>query len=71
MNQPVRFTLEDWKGLSGCIASEAKDTRDKRLKRELDRLYARIRNLLEGDRPPTTLKLYRGEDESGDDRGQA
>ncbi len=63
-DQPVRFALEDWKSLGGCIAAEANQARDKRLKRELDRLHARIRGLLEDDRPPSALKIYRGEDES-------
>jgi hypothetical protein len=64
MDQPVRLALDDWKGLGGCIATEANHARDKRLKRELDRLHARIRSLLEDDEPPTSLKIYRGEDES-------
>ena len=62
-DQPVRFALDDWKGLGDYIAAEAKQARDKRLKKELDRLYARICGLLEYDQPPTTLKIYRGEDE--------
>ncbi len=37
--------------------------RDKRLKKELDRLHARIRRLLEDGKPPTPLKIYRGGDE--------
>ena len=62
-DQPVRFTVDDWKGLGDWIAAEANQGRDKRLKKELDRLHARIRNLLEDDKPPTTLKIYRGGDE--------
>ena len=62
-DQPVRFTVEDWTSLVGCIAAAANQARDKRLKKELDRLHARIRNLLEDDKPPTTLKIYRGGDE--------
>jgi len=59
-DQPVRFALDDWKNLIGCIAAEANQARDKRLKKELDRLHARIRSLLEDDKPLTTLKIYRG-----------
>jgi len=62
-NKPVRFALDDWKSLIGCIATEATQARDKRLKKELDRLHARIRSLLEDDKPPTALKIYRGGDE--------
>ena len=46
-DQPVRFALDDWNYLDGCITAEAKDTRDRWLKKELDRLHARIRRLLE------------------------
>ena len=63
-DQPVRFALDDWKGLGDCIAAEANHTRDRRLKKELDRLHARIRKLLDNDEPQTALKIYRGEDES-------
>ena len=66
-DQPVRFALDDWKSLGGCIAAEANHARDKRLKKELDRLHARIRSLLEDDKPPTALKIYRGEEESSKD----
>jgi hypothetical protein len=62
-DQPVRFTLEDWTGLGDSIAAEANQARDKRLKKELDRLYERILGLLEDRKPPTTLKIYRGGDE--------
>jgi hypothetical protein len=61
-DQPVRFTVEDWTSLADCITAEANQARDKRLKKELDRLHARILDLL--DKPPTTLKIYRGEDEN-------
>ncbi len=50
-------------GLIGCIAAEAKQSRDKRLKKELNRLHGRIRGLLEDDKPPTALKIYRGDEE--------
>ncbi len=60
----MRFTVEDWTSLCGCIAAEANQARDKRLKKELDRLHARIRSLLEDDEPPTSLRIYRGEDEN-------
>ena len=62
-DQPVRFALDDWRSLIGCIAAEANQARDKRLKKELDRLHARIRSLLEDDKPLTELKIYRGEGE--------
>ena len=62
-DQPVRFALADWEGLSGCIATEANHARDKRFKKELDRLYARVCSLVEDDKPPTNLKIYREEDE--------
>jgi DNA replication initiation complex subunit (GINS family) len=62
-DQPVRFTLDDWKGLGDWIAAEVSHARDKRLKRELDRLYAKILNFLEADKPPTKLKIYRSGDE--------
>jgi hypothetical protein len=65
-NQPVRLALHEWKGLIGCIAAEANHARDKRLKKELNRLHARIRSLLEDDTPPTALKIYRGDEESGE-----
>ena len=65
-DQPVRFTLDDWKGLGDWIAAEANQARDKRLKKELDRLHARILSLLEDDQLPTKLKIYRSGDESED-----
>jgi hypothetical protein len=61
--QPVQFALDEWKYLDDYIAAEARDTRDRWLKKELARLQARIRRLLEGDKPPTALKIYRGGDE--------
>ncbi len=62
-DQPVRFTVEDWTSLGGCIAAEANHARDKRLKKELDCFHARIRSLLEDGKLPTMLKIYRGGDE--------
>jgi len=62
--QPVRFALDDWKYLEGYIFTEARNTRDKRLKKELDRLHARIRSLLEDDQAPTSLKIYPGGNET-------
>ncbi len=67
-NQPVRLALDDWKSLGGCIAAEANHARDKRMKKEMDRLRARIRTLLEDDKPPTSLKIYRGGEEQGSER---
>ena len=46
-NEPVRFTLDDWEGLGGCIAAEANHTDDPKLKRKLDRLFAKINKLLD------------------------
>ena len=66
MDQPVRFALNDWKGLGGWIAAEASQARDKRLKKELERLHARIHSLCEDDQPPAALKIYRGGDESNE-----
>ena len=63
-DQPVRLTVEDWTSLGCQIVAEARNTRDRRLKKELDQLQARIRSLLEDDKPPTTLKIYRGGDEN-------
>ena len=55
-DQPIRFSLDDWKSLCGCIAAEANQARNKRLKTKLDRLHARIRSLLGDDKSPTALK---------------
>ena len=63
-DQPVRFALDNWKYLDGCITAEARDTKDRWLKKELDRLQARIRRLLEDDKSPTALRIYRGGDKS-------
>jgi hypothetical protein len=46
-NEPLRFTLDDWEGLGGCIAAEANHTDDPKLKRKLDRLFAKINKLLD------------------------
>lgn len=63
MDEPVRFTLDNWEGLSGCIAAEANHTRNKVLGRKLERLLDRIDGLLESGDAPTTLKVYRGEED--------
>jgi len=63
-DRPVKFTLDDWEGLGGCIAAEADHARDKRLKKELDRLIAKIEALFDqhpDDLP--ALKIYRGEED--------
>jgi hypothetical protein len=62
-DEPVRLTLEDWTGLGDWITAETSQARDRRLKKELNRLDARIRGLLEDRTSPTTLKIYRGEEE--------
>ena len=67
MDQPVSFSLGGWQGLLGCIAAEASQARDKRFKKELDRLCEKINGLLEkspNDAP--SLKIYRGHDEETD-----
>jgi len=67
--KPVEFTLNSWEGLGDCIAIEANSTRDRRLKRSLDRLFAKI-NALQNrspDRVPDRvpdLKIYRGEEDA-------
>lgn len=33
MDDPVRFTLDEWEGLSGCIAAEANHTRNRAIGR--------------------------------------
>lgn len=59
-NEPVRFTLDDWEGLGGCIAAEANHTDDPKLRRKLDRLLTKINKLLDqhpDDRGPE-LKVF-------------
>lgn len=59
-NEPVRFTLDDWEGLGGCIAAEANHTDDPTLRRKLDRLLTKINKLLDqhpDDRGPE-LKVF-------------
>lgn len=43
----VRYTLNDLDDLAGYIASEANHTKDRRLRKELDRICARISAILE------------------------
>ncbi len=46
--RPVfRFTLDDLDELAGFVAAEANHAKDKRLGKELDRLFARIEDVLE------------------------
>ncbi len=47
-DQPVRLTLDDWTRLGDGITAEANHARDKRLKKELDPLYAKILTLCAG-----------------------
>lgn len=42
-----RFTLDDWEELAGCVAAEANHTKDKKLGKELDRLFGRIEAVLD------------------------
>lgn len=48
-NEPpiYRFTLDDWEDLAGYVAAEANHTKDKKLQKEWDRLYARLADLLD------------------------
>jgi hypothetical protein len=59
-NESVRFTLDDWEGLDGCIAAEANHTDDPKLRRKLDRLLAKINKLLDQhpDDPGPELKVF-------------
>ena len=41
----ARFTLSDLEDLAGCIAAEANDTKDKRLRKQLDAISAAIEQL--------------------------
>jgi hypothetical protein len=43
----AQFTLYDIEELSGYVAAEAHHTKDARLKRELQRLFARLTRLME------------------------
>lgn len=42
-----RFTLDDLDELSGYVAAEANHAKEKKLQKELDRLFARIASVLE------------------------
>jgi hypothetical protein len=42
-----RFTLDDWDELAGYVAAEANHAKDKKLQKELLRLYARMAAVLE------------------------
>ncbi len=48
-NEPpvYRFTLDEWDELAGYVAAEANHSREKKLQKEWDRLYARIAAVLE------------------------
>ena len=41
------FTLEDLEELMGSVAAEANHAKDKKLQKELDRLFARIETVLQ------------------------
>jgi Plasmid pRiA4b ORF-3-like protein len=41
------FTLDDLDDLAGCVAAEANHARDKKLRKEWDRIYARIGDVLD------------------------
>jgi hypothetical protein len=48
-NEPpvYRFTLDDWEELAGYVAAEANHAKDKKLRKEWDKLYARLAAVLE------------------------
>ena len=43
----IRYTLDDLDELLGFVAAEANHSTDKKLRKELDELYARIRRQME------------------------
>jgi hypothetical protein len=64
-DKAVEFTLTNWEELGDGIAVEANRTRDRRLKRSLDQLFAKI-NALTTQRPTRApnLKNYRGDEDA-------
>jgi len=63
--KPVELAMTDWEGLGSCIAAEANSTRDRRLKRSLERLSTKINALLVDPRPADVpaLKIFRADDD--------
>jgi len=58
--QPIKMTLDDLDQLSGCVAAEANHTKNKKLGKNLDRIFDKIAGLLErytDEPPPKTLKV--------------
>ena len=45
--QQAQLTLDDLDELAGCVAAEANHTRDRKLRRKLDRIFERIERLME------------------------
>ena len=41
------FTLDDLDDLAGCVAAEANHAKDKKLRKEWDRVFARIGDVLD------------------------
>jgi hypothetical protein len=57
---PILLTLDDLEDLGGYVAAEANRTKDKKLKKKLDTIFAKIDDLMEthsDERPPKTLKI--------------
>ncbi|MGH9894361.1 MAG: hypothetical protein ACREA0_20730 [bacterium] len=46
-NHVVRYTLDDLDELLGFVAAEANHSTDKKLRKELDALYVRVRRAME------------------------
>ncbi len=42
-----QFTLDDWEYVAGYVAAEANHSKDRKLQKEWDRLYARLADLLD------------------------
>jgi len=58
--QPIKMTLDDLDQLSGCVAAEANHTTNKKLGKDLDRIFGKITELLDkytDEPPPKTLKI--------------
>ena len=55
--QEVQLNLEDLEDLAGCVAAEANHTKDKRLEKQLDRIWERVEGLLELFEDPARLDV--------------
>jgi hypothetical protein len=57
---PVLLTLDDLEDLGGYVAAEANHTADRKLRKKLDAIFAKIQDLLEthdDEEPPKSLKI--------------